>query len=132
MCSLFCFFHFVLLILTCLVFIAVGDLPVWTARWRLIHSSSPSSFVALVDQVITLPDYQQQHISSSSADHVFTDIQQFATNNNIHISQVAALVPVLEGSWIDSKLVSRGFDTSDKTVQCMRGNVPHYHAVLNL
>lgn len=131
------FYRFV----TYIVYTAVGDLPIWTARWRFLlrpsgTSSSPtdSSSVldALIDKAVVLPEYRHQHICSSSMEQVFADIQHTATQNNVSVSQILALVPLQQQSWIDMKLEARGFSTADKTVQCLRADVPYYHAILSI
>jgi hypothetical protein len=110
---------------------AVGDLPIWTARWRFTSfPSAPSA--ALIDRMALLPGYRNQHISSSSIEYIFADIHNTAARSAVAVSHILALVPL--HSWMDSKLEAKGFslNTCEQTVQCMRADVPYCHAVLTL
>jgi hypothetical protein len=90
-----------------------------------------SSAAALVDRIALLPDYRNQHLSSSSIEHIFADIHNTAANSHVSVTRILALVPVQ--SWLDSKLEAKGFNTTDSnTIQCVRADVPYYHAVLTL
>mmetsp|Transcript_26006 Transcript_26006/g.48850 ORF Transcript_26006/g.48850 Transcript_26006/m.48850 type:complete len:211 (+) Transcript_26006:111-743(+) len=104
----------------------VGDLPIWTARWRLL----PACSSAVVDRMAVLSDFRGQGVTSSSVDHIFTDIRNVTERNGAPVSFVIALVP--ENSWMESKLAEKGFDVTDKTVQCVRGGVSYCNGVLTL
>lgn len=112
----------------------VGDLPIWTARWRITHLDC----AALIDRMAILPEYNLQHIFSSSMDHVLADIENHCCEgSSTAVSHILVCVPLHEGAgvgggkgWMGGTLEEMGWSTQNKTAQCVINGVSFYHAML--
>lgn len=104
----------------------LGDLPIWTARWRFLPCARPCPDTALIDRLALLPDYRKQNVSDSSIHSVYKDIYNVSSQLGYNVT-ILSQIP--QGSWLQSKVEARGFDVSN-TCFSIRNGVTYVNARL--